>query len=119
MQVLSHIQAGMLADNCHLLQERSESYLNVDTFFWWLLQLPLIYVDYAILEGQAVYGDAVAPSSGLQAFQTHFSHCSTVYTSFTAHAVAYHGPVVMPVVCVVSCAHVGPFAGAPACNGPA
>ncbi len=42
-------------------------YLDVDTFLWWLLQLTLIYVDYTVLKGQAVDGDAVPPRSCLQA----------------------------------------------------
>ena len=40
-------------------------HLDVDSFFGWLLQLPLIYVDYAVLKRQAVYGNAVAPGSSL------------------------------------------------------
>ena len=51
----------------NMMPEKEAFHLDVHAFFWRLLQLPLIYVDHAILKRQAVYGDAVAPRSGLQA----------------------------------------------------
>lgn len=59
---------GMMFIMTHSLAPENEaSYLDVNTFFWRLLQLPLVYVDHTVLKGQAVYGDAVAPRRGLQA----------------------------------------------------
>ena len=51
----------------NMMPEKEATHLDVNTFFWRLLQLPLVYVDHAILKRQAVYGDAVAPRGGLQA----------------------------------------------------
>ena len=50
----------------NMMSEQEASHLDVNTFFWRLLQLPLVYVDHAVLKGQAVYGDAVAPCCCLQ-----------------------------------------------------
>lgn len=57
----------MFSMTCSLVPEKAASHLDVNTFFWRLLQLPLVYVDHTIFKGQAVYGDAVAPRRGLQA----------------------------------------------------
>ncbi len=70
-------------------------HLDVDTFLWRLLQLTLIYVDYAVLKGQAVDGDAVPPRSCLQApihmLRQRYSLCPVVAAASMSKAASTGG----------------------------
>lgn len=58
------VQHSLLAHACKA--DRGRADLDIDTLLGWLLQLLLLHIDNAVLEGQAVDGDAAPPGRCLQ-----------------------------------------------------